>query len=238
MRLRRELRLLRAYAAINTLVLVVLATAAFRQTSGAPQKFDQISVHRIDVVDDDGTLRMVISNKDHMHPGVIEGRTIDRQRRVAGILFFNDRGDEDGGVTYTGREVNGIPQADAGLNFDQYRQDQTIGIGYTESGGRRSAALRVWDRPDTGLGEMIDKVNAANKLTDRAARDAELAKIRAAAPPAPQRIFVGKNADRAALVSLADANGKPRLTLTVDPNGNPRIEFLDESGKVTARVPQ
>ena len=47
--------------------------------------------------------------------------------------------------------------------------------------------------------------------------------MRAAAPPGPRRIFVGKNAERAATVSLADADGKPRLTLTVDAAGNPRV---------------
>jgi hypothetical protein len=49
-------------------------------------------------------------------------------------------------------------------------------------------------------------------------------------------VFVGKNAERAATVTLADANGKPRLTLTVDATGNPRIEFLDETGKVVSRL--
>ena len=28
------------------------------------------------------------------------------------------------------------------------------------------------------------------------------------------------------------------LTLTVDANGNPRIEFLDDKGQVTQRLPQ
>ena len=37
---------------------------------------------------------------------------------------------------------------------------------------------------------------------------------------------------------LRDANGKARLTLTVDPEGNPRIEFLDAEGKVVSRLPQ
>ena len=86
--------------------------------------------------------------------------------------------------------------------------------------------------------ELIEKINAANTIRDKAARDAEMANIRASAPPGPRRVFVGKNADKAATVSLADANGKPRLTLTVDPNGNPRIEFLDENGKVTDRIPR
>jgi hypothetical protein len=233
--LRRELRLLRWYAALNTLIIVVMATAAFRQA--APQKFEHITVQRLDVVDANGTLRMVISNKDRMHPGQLDGKVIDRPRPVAGMLFFNEAGDEVGGLTYTGREVNGVRQANAGIMFDQYKQDQTIGFSYSEGGGRRSAGFQVWDRSDTGLGELIDKLNAANKIEDRAERDKALAAIRAAAPPAPRRVFVGKNGERAATVSLADATGKPRLTLTVDAAGNPRIEFLDEAGKVVSRLP-
>ena len=237
MRIRQQLRFLRAYAAVNTVVIAVLGTAAFRQAS-APQKLDYVTVHRIDVVDNDGTLRMVISNKDRMHPGVMDGKMIDRPRPVAGLLFFNDQGDEVGGLTYTGREENGVRRADALLMFDQLKQDQTIGFSYAEGNGRRTAGFQVWDRADTHLSELIEKINAANKIQDKAARDAEMAKIRASAPPGPRRVFVGKNADKAATVSLADENGKPRLTLTVDPNGNPRIEFLDEAGKVTDRIPR
>jgi len=234
--LRRQLRFLRAYAVLNSLVLAVLATTAFRQST-AVQKFDEINAQRINIVDADGTLRMVISNKDRMHPGVIDGKTIDRPRPVAGMLFFNDEGDEVGGLTFTGREANGTRQANAGLMFDQLKQDQTIGFSYSEGSGRRTAGFQVWDRSDTRLGDLIDKLNAANKIADKAERDAAVAKIRAAAPPGPRRVFVGKTADKAATVSLADGDGKPRLTLVVDATGNPRIEFLDQQGKVVARVP-
>jgi hypothetical protein len=232
---RRQLHWLRVYAALNTIVIAVLGGAAFRQT--APQKFEEITVQRMNVVDANGTLRLVVSNKDRMHPGQMDGKVIDRPRPVAGLLFFNEDGDEVGGLTFTGREVNGAPQANAGLMFDQFKQDQTIGFSYSENNGRRSAGLQVWDRSDSRLSELIDKLNAANRIEDRAERDKAIAAIRAAAPAGPRRVFVGKNTDRAATVTLADANGKPRLTMTVDATGNPRIEFLDENGKVTARLP-
>jgi hypothetical protein len=237
---RRQIQMLRVYAALNTLIMLImaaLATTAFRQPA-APQKFEEINVQRINVVDADGTLRMVISNKDRMHPGVIDGKTVDRPRPLAGMLFFNDEGDEIGGLTYTGRAANGSRRADTTLMFDQLKQDQTIGISYTEGDGQRTAGLQVWDRSDTPLGDLIDQLNVAKRITDTARRDAAIARIVAAAPPGPRRVFVGKNADKAALVSLADADGKPRLTLTVDAAGNPRIEFLDQQGKVVARIPQ
>lgn len=235
--LRREMRFLRVYAVVNSLVLVILCTTAFRQ-GAANGRFDELTVGRINVVDADGTLRLVMSNKDRMHPGMMDGKLIDRPRPVAGLLFFNEEGDEVGGLTFTGRQVDGRGRANAGIMFDQYKQDQTIGISYSETDGRRSAGLQVWDRPDTRLSELIEKLNAANKLTDAAERDKALAAIRASAPASPRRLFAGKTAERAATVSLSDAAGKPRLTLTVDADGNPRIEFLDEQGKIVSRLPQ
>ena len=80
-------------------------------------------------------------------------------------------------------------------------------------------------------------MNAANAIVDAVAREAAVNKARAAAPPAPRRVFVGKALDRSATVSLSDANGQPRLNLTVDAAGNPRIEFLDAHGKVISRIP-
>jgi len=235
--LRRQFLLLRVYAIATSLVFIVLAAAAFRQ-AGTSQNLGEIKVERINVVDANGTLRMVISNKDRMHPGVFDGKMIDRPRPVAGLIFFNDEGDEAGGLAYTGQERDGVRNADAGIMFDQLKQDQTIGFSYTESNGRRTAGFQVWDRPESRHSELVERLNAANAIADRAERDKALAAVRATSPPGPRRVFVGKNGDRAALVSLADAQGRPRLVLTVDPAGNPRIEFLDESGKVVTRVPE
>jgi ABC-type amino acid transport substrate-binding protein len=227
---------LRVYIVVSSLALVALATAAFRQAA-RPQNLGEITVERINVVDKDGTLRMVISDKDRQHPGILDGKVIDRPRPVAGLLFFNDEGDEVGGLTYSGRVAGGQRTAQAGVTFDQLKQDQTIGLRYGESNSQRTAALEVWDRSDRPLSELIDRLNAANRLGDPAGREAAIRAARAAAPPGPRRVFVGKNGERAATVSLADANGQPRLTLTVDADGNPRIEFLDEAGKVVRRLP-
>ena len=235
-RLRRELRVLRVWALVSGLMVAGLSVAAFRQPE-EQRRFGEITVERVNVVDADGTLRLVISNKERMHPGVVDGKTIDRPRPVAGLLFFNERGDEVGGLTFTGREVDGKPQANAGIMFDQFRQDQTIGFSYSERNGERTAGFQVWDRSDTPLGELIDRLNAANRLADREQREMAIAAARAAAPAGPRRVFVGKMPDRSAAVSLADGEGRPRLRMVVDAAGNPRIEFLDSLGAVSARIP-
>src|SRR5438067_5665474 len=228
---------LRIYVAVLSLVVVVLATAAFRQAA-KPQNLGEITVERINVVDANGTLRLVIANKDRMHPGVLDGVTIDRSRPVSGLIFFNDEGDEVGGLTYAGHLVNGERSASGSMTFDQLKQDQTIGLRYQESNGERSAALEVWDRSDRPLSELIARLNAANTIADPARRASAIQAARDAAPPGPQRVFVGKRGDRSASLALSDANGKPRLKLTVEAGGDARIEFLDDNGRVTSRLPQ
>lgn len=222
---------------MTSFVVGMLMASVFQASNSPPKNLGEITVERINVVEPDGTLRLVISNRQRMHPGVIDGVTIDRTRQEAGLIFFNDAGDEMGGLTYAGRSKNAPTAAEGGIMFDQLHQDQTIGFEYSENEGRRSAGFSVWDRSDRQLGDIIRKLNEAKRLPDAAARSAAEAQARADMPPGPRRVYVGKNRQRAATVSLADGNGKPRLTLTVDADGNPRIELLDENGKVTNRWP-
>ena len=241
--LRRDIRLLQAYVVVSSLLLAGLAVAAFggstslsASQAGPPQKIDELTVQRINVVDANGTLRLVISNKDRMHPGVMDGVVIDRPRPTAGLIFFNDEGDEVGGLAYSGQERDGQRRASAQLAFDQFKQDQTVAISYSETNGQRAAGLQVWDRSDTRLTELIKKLNAANALKDPAEREKAVKAARAEAPPGPRRVFVGKNQDKAATMSLADATGKPRLTLTVAADGAASIDFLDADGKPVRRL--
>lgn len=243
--LRCQLRLLQAYATVTFVVAAFVSLTAFTQPA-ATQRIDELTVQRINVVDANGTLRFVLSNKDRMHPGVLDGVTINRPRPVAGMLFFNDEGDEVGGLTYSGTDDlspeasakgdNGR-RANAGIMFDQLKQDQTIGISYSESNGQRSAGLQVWDRSEQPLSDLIRALNAANALPAGPEREAAIKAARAQAPAGPRRVFVGKNTDKSATVSLADANGKPRLVMKVDADGNASIDFLDADGKTTQRIP-
>jgi hypothetical protein len=233
--IRRQLYFLHAYVVTTLLFIVILTASAFRQPA-KPQNPGEITAERINIVDADGTLRLVISNKERMHPGVIGGKTIQRQRPYAGLIFFNDQGDEAGGLTLRGREKDGQRVANAGIMFDQLGQDQTIGFDYAEENGLRSAGFKVWDRPDAPLSNLVDQLNAANAIQDKEKREAAIAQARAAAPKPAQRVLVGKTRDRAATVILSDAEGRSRLALKVEADGAASIEFLDAEGKVVQKL--
>ena len=233
--IRRQLRILQVYAAISFALVAFASVTAFTRQSST-QRIDELTVQRLNVVDANGTLRFVLSNKDRMHPGVMDGVTINRPRPVAGMLFFHEEGDEVGGLTYTGSDDNGR-RATAGIMFDQLKQDQTVGISYSETNGQRSAGLQVWDRSEEPLSSLISALNDANALPEGPQRDAAVKAARAKAPAGPRRVFVGKNTDKASTVSLADGQGRPRLVLRVNEDGAASIEVLDVNGKTTQRIP-
>ena len=195
--------------------LILGAVTGFTQST--PQKIDELTVQRLNVVDANGTLRLVMSNKDRMHPGVIDGITPSRPRPEAGLIFFNDVGDEVGGLSYRGSESSGQRIASGQLAFDQFKQDQIVAMTYQESNGARQAGLQVWDRPEQSLGDVL--------------------RGKSKPEPAASRVFIGRNQDKSASVSLADANGKARLVLKVEPDGAASIAFLDADGKTLQRLP-
>jgi len=233
-KLKRDVRLLKAYACFVTLLLGVLTLAGFSQ-GNQKTKFAEIDVERINIVEKDGKVKLIISNSERQHPGIIDGKTLSR-KRPAGMLFFNDKGDECGGLSFSGDQKDGKGNAGALLAFDRFRQDQTVGVQYGESNGQYFAGLRVWDRPDTSLGPVIEKLAAIEKMSEGPEK-AEALKALRETPGGAERVMVGRDREQAAVIRLSDAKGKPRIKLSVDVQGVPKLEFLDEKGAVTHTLP-
>jgi len=51
------------------------------------------------------------------------------------------------------------------------------------------------------------------------------------------RLFLGKRRDNSNELLLSDIKGRPRIRLQVAPDGTPKLEFLDEAGKVVYGLP-
>lgn len=242
-KLQKDVRFLKLYCILITCLfvgfVVFFVMSSSSEATQQKTKFQEIDVERINIVEKDGKLKMVISNSERQHPGVIDGRMLDR-KRSAGLLFFNDKGDENGGLSFSGSQgTDGKGNASGLLAFDRFNQDQTVGLQYGESGGRYYSGLRVWDRPDQSLGLVVDELKKIEKMKDGPEKTAAQTALREMpAAKSAERAFVGRDRENASVVRLNDASGKMRVKLSVDASGAPKLEFLDENGKVTYSLPQ
>lgn len=161
-----------AYSTVasTALLAILLAGAASNKIA----TFDELKVHRIDVVEPDGTLRMVISNKERLPGVVVKGKEQPKvDRPYAGMLFYNDEGSENGGLVFGGHKNARGEVVDSGgaLSFDKYGASEIVQlagvdnitdhfVGLAVNGGRKQ---RIW------VGETGDGV-AALVLRDGAGR--------------------------------------------------------------------
>ncbi len=72
--IRRETRFLRGYAIVMTAAVGVLALAAFRTSPVQERTFTEIDVQRINIMEPDGKLRMVISNRPRSIGPIYKGK--------------------------------------------------------------------------------------------------------------------------------------------------------------------
>jgi hypothetical protein len=243
----RQLRFLQGYALVSTTLTAVLALAAF---TGVPQKqhFTEIDVERINLIEKDGTVRLAIANSDRMpHPTFYgkEYRDIrsGQVQRGAGMIYFNEEGTEVGGFVWLGRGTDDGGHRAAGLlTFDQYNQNEALSLSYSDVNGRRSAGLAVMDQPTTSLQAIAESLLVIQTIPDSSERARRMQQLRderqRRGEVGAERLFVGRDPSKAAVLMLADPQGRPRLRVMVDSLGAPTIAFLDENGRVTRRLPE
>ena len=240
-KIKKELRFLKAYALIATLLFGCFFFTAARQTVQRT-KFEVIDVERINIVEKDGKLRLVVANRDRSPGPIIGGKYMKtREGQRPGMIFFNDKGDECGGMTWGSEEKEGNISAGAGLMFDQYNQDQTVGITYSQYNDKRTAGLRIWDRPMIPLADIVDQLSQIESMDDGPEKTAALKKftemMTAKGLAGVARIFVGRGEKDEAVVSISDTKGRPRILMSVDEKDVPSLQFLNGEGKVVYRLP-
>jgi hypothetical protein len=236
-KMKREIRCLKAYALLGTVLLAATWIAASVQSAPKP-RFAEIDVERINIVEKDGKLRMVIGNKERT-PGPVE-RGIPfgygSGRRV-GLIFYNDEGTECGGLAFGSSRRGSAFEAGATLAFDQYDQDQAVVLQQYESDTRRYSGLAIAEYP-TGITnkQRTEQYEKLGKMPDGPAKKEAMDKL--AAFDGRTRAYFGRAQDGAAVLRLADPAGNTRLRLRVDALGAARIEFLDEKGRVVRSIPE
>jgi hypothetical protein len=183
-------------------VMILMGDRSSKTTS-----FEEINVERINIVEPDGTLRMVLSNHARLPGIIVRGKEQAFPRPQAGILFYNDEGSENGGLVFGGRKNAKGEVEDSGgsLSFDKYEANQIVQLAGVDDKEDRFAGLMVTDNPKAG--------------------------------DSRRRVWVGRESDGTAAVSIMDANGRKRISMEVAADGGSHLSFFDANGKVISEIP-
>lgn len=201
----RDVRWLKIYAVAATFALCVVALTGARK----PGKQAELTVERINVVDPNGTIRLVIANAERFPLPKLGGKEYPRAVQPAGLVFYDAKGSEVGGLAITDASMGKV----SALAFDYPNYDAMGMITHVSADGKEAlAGLHINSRPPSEL-----DVVQASKFVER-------------------RIAI-QNKNENAEILLSDLHGRERIRLLVDRDGKARIEVLDESGKVTFRAP-
>lgn len=228
-------RFLVVYSSILTATFAVTVFTGFSRQP-ASLRLKELTVDRIDVVEPDGTPRMIISDQ-HDFPGlIIKGHDFPRNRHTAGMLFFDNEGSEDGGLIFGGfKGEDGKPVSYGHLSFDKYMQTQTLVIEAQQHDGSYSKDLSIVDQPDY---PTTDEFPLHAEIDADPGKRAELIKAFCVTHGcANERLDLGESPDRAVYLVLKDRQGRKRLVLAVQPDGTPVLRFFDAQGKIIDQIP-
>ena len=218
--------------------LVMQTSKAASQQEDAKKILDEITVKKINIVEPSGTLRAVLSSSAGFNSGQ---RAENGPVKIAGLMFYNEEGQETGGLVYRGRVIPGGQDADCTLTFDQYRQDQNVYLHHEEykddKGLRIDDGLSINQRPDWtavqdeyGIYQQLQKLPTAQR-EELQLKSAQAGKI------SMRRLFFGVQrgnqggkAYNNAGIFIKNKWGRDAIKIYVDDDNKPHIQVLDPLG--------
>ncbi|MCJ8010129.1 hypothetical protein MUG84_00040 [Paenibacillus sp. KQZ6P-2] len=182
--------------------------------SNEKEKMVELDVEKINIVDKEGNLRMSLFNSDRIPDPIIDGKTVKRSGIIpaSGMLFYNNDGDECGGLTFGSRTYTsedfdgkyaGKTESFATFTFDAYKGDQVTQMYFHEN--------------------MVEERMYGYTLYDR--------------PSGVERARMDRSQDGSVGVKLSDSKGQERIRIVIDANDVPILEFLNETGEVVYSLP-
>ena len=231
-----KILILKLYAITLTFILGYLILSSFKLKNNI-EKFEEITVERINIVEPDGKLKMVISNSERQHPGMFNGKVLMDRQRPPGITFFNEEQDEIGGIGGEGNRNDGAGMV---LSFDQFKNDRVMQMQYIRTeDGKQQYGVNIWDRPEKiTLPRLFIVIDSLKKqgISSRKEINEILKGMNDGNPLNPQRLFTGKNFDEQVGVFIKDKNGQDRINIYIDENNTPKFKILDENGNIVREL--
>lgn len=242
----KELIFLRTFAIACAVGFLFLVSFAFKTIGN--QKFSEIDVERINIVEKDGTVKMIITNVDRFPTGkeqINKRLTNEMRKKYSGMLFFNEDGIECGGFIYDGKKMEKGHRAGLSLTFDQYDGDQVMQLLTQDQkeGDRRSVSTslvfndRAVNESQSKMGEIMKELDELGKKDPNAMQEKFKLYQQQGLIGGSPRIMLGKSRNQNNGLFLFDDKGKPKAMFYVDKNNQAKLDFFDENGKVVASFP-
>ena len=240
----RELIILRTF---TVCIVMISASLLFAFKTNNNQKFKTIDVERINIVEADGTVKMIITNVAEFPNGTtsVNNKIVNKDRKKrSGMLFFNEDGIECGGFIYDGTKNENGHSSGLSLTYDQYNGDQVMQLLTTDSGNgdERSvnSALTFNDRAanetQEGAQRIMEELRSIKDKDLRRQKQQEY--VDQGLIGAKTRIMLGKTRSENNGLFLFGDNGNPKAMFYVDKNNNVKLEVYDDEGKVTNSWPE
>ena len=242
----RELVFLRIFAVAAVVGCFFIGASSFKNNGN--QKFGEIDVQRINIVEKDGTVKMVITNVDRFPTGKekLNGvATNETRKKRSGMLFFNEDGKECGGFIYDGKKNAKGHSAGLSLTFDQYDGDQVMQL-LTEDnqeGDQRFVTTNLVfnDRPvkesQQKTTKIMKELDSLNKTNPQAAQEKYNEYEKQGLLGGVPRVLLGKTGSQNNGLFLFDNKGMPRAMFYVDKENNAKLDFFDDKGNIISTYP-
>lgn len=242
----RELAFLRTFAIATAIGVFFLATSAFNKSGN--KRFSEIDVERINIVEKDGTVKMIITNVDKFPNGktrINDRPTNETRKKRSGMLFYNEDGIECGGLIYDGEKKENGHSSGLSLTYDQYDGDQVMQLltqDYTQGDKRYVTSGLVFnDRPagetQQRNAEIARELDALRKTDPKAMRKKQEEYMAQGLIGGAPRVMIGKTRSQNNGLFLFDDKGMPKAMFYIDKDNSAKLDFYDDKGKVVASFP-
>jgi len=234
--LSRNIRVLQGCVAVLFLSTALLVVNGLHPLLPA-QNFKVINAERINIREGNGVLKAALSNA----AGFSEGQRA-AGAKFSGLMFYNEEGQETGGLTFRGKAIPGGQDSDVTLSFDQYRQDQNVYLHHEEfkdpKGTRIDDGLTINARPDwTGVKQEYAIYRELKNLPQAEQDKVRLQSLQVG-KISSSRLFLGVSRGVNAGVPydytglfIKNKWGRNAIRIYVDNQNKPHFEVYDELGK-------
>jgi hypothetical protein len=236
-KLLRQIRLLQICVVVLFALVALLCTNIFHPLLKV-QRFNLIEAQRVNILEN-GIIKAALSNSAGFNEF---GRAQRGGVTFSGLMFYNEEGQEEGGLVYSGKGAPGGQDADVTLTMDQYRQDQNVYLHHEEH--KDAQNLRVEDglsinaRPDwSGVKEEYKIYGELDQLSPEQRDDLRLKSLQEG-KISSNRLFFGVKRGIKGNAPYDDTGifiknkwGRTAIKLYVDNDNKPHFEVYDPLGK-------